>query len=68
MPDVAANKTEELLGRTERKLDRIYKQAAKETKEKYIAYIEKYKKERARGQPENCNLARSLTDTQHYVP
>lgn len=63
MPDVAANKTEELLGRTERKLDRIYKQAAKETKEKYIAYIEKYKKELAVKQAELASG--KITDEQY---
>ena len=42
MPDAAEKKTDEILARMERKLDKVYKQAAKETKQKYLDYVKKF--------------------------
>ena len=46
MPDAGYNKTEKLLGTMEWRLDRIYGQALKESKEKLNNYLEKYEKEK----------------------
>lgn len=42
MPDAAEKKTDEILARMERKLNRVYRQAAKETRQKYLDYTKKF--------------------------
>lgn len=48
MADIGSEKTEKLIDTIEQRLNRIYSQAAKETKEKYLAYVEKFKKQEAK--------------------
>lgn len=48
MADIGSEKTEKLIDTIEQRLNCIYSQAAKETKEKYLAYVEKFKKQEAK--------------------
>ena len=47
MADAGHVKTEKMLGQIESKLNKLYSQAASETKEKYLKYVEKFQKKEA---------------------